>query len=64
MMLDARASHPRYTTHRPLCGECGRALEPARACADGEPTFSGFHPCPEHPDAEVVYPPIPSTEAS
>jgi hypothetical protein len=58
MMPDARATHPRYTTHRPRCGQCGAALEPARACADGEPTFCGFHPCPQHPLAAPVYPPI------
>lgn len=62
MPLDARATHPRYTTHRPRCGACGTALEPARACADGEPTFCGFHPCPRHPEAAVVYPPIPETD--
>lgn len=49
----------RYTTHRPYCMACTHPLEPARSISDGEPTFRGFHPCPDHPEATVVYPTIP-----
>jgi hypothetical protein len=50
---------PRYTTHRPRCGTCGKPLEPAMSTNDGEPCFRGFWPCWDHPHARTVYPPIP-----
>lgn len=38
------------------CSVCKRLLEPAPARWDGEPTYVGFLPCPEHPRAKAIYP--------
>ena len=40
---------------RPRCIICLKELDPAPSFADGEPTFSGFLPCLEHPKAGVIY---------
>ncbi len=56
---DVASAHPRYTTHRPLCGACRNPLEPAASANDGEPCFRGFWPCPDHPRARTVYPSVP-----
>ena len=41
--------------NRPRCSTCNVELEPAPSRSDGEPTFCGFFPCPDHPRAKVRY---------
>jgi hypothetical protein len=41
--------------NRPRCIVCFEELSPAPSERDGEPTFSGFLPCPDHPNADVIY---------
>uniref|UniRef100_A0A6M3KV73 Uncharacterized protein n=1 Tax=viral metagenome TaxID=1070528 RepID=A0A6M3KV73_9ZZZZ len=37
------------------CGICDNELKPAPANFDGEPTFVGYLPCPNHPHAPVRF---------
>jgi hypothetical protein len=39
------------------CKTCGRELFPCPAKWDGEPTFVGYSPCPNHPSAGAQYEP-------
>lgn len=41
--------------NRARCIVCLEELAPAPSSHDGEPTFSGFLPCPDHPTAAVIY---------
>lgn len=38
-----------------VCNRCRRALVPAAAMADGQPTTVGYLPCPKHPRAGCQY---------
>ena len=41
--------------NRPRCIVCLEELYPAPSERDGEPTYSGFLPCPDHPKAAAIY---------
>ena len=48
-------SNPYEPGNRPRCIICLQELAPAPSERDGEPTFSGFLPCPDHPTAAAIY---------
>jgi hypothetical protein len=47
--------NPYEPGNRPRCIVCLEELAPAPSERDGEPTYSGFLPCPDHPKAAAIY---------
>lgn len=43
-----------YAAKAPYCAKCHKRLEPALSHFDGEPTWCGYMPCPEHPGADTI----------
>ncbi len=42
-----------YAVHGRNCSVCGKPLQSAPAKFDGDPTYVGYLPCPDHPHANL-----------
>lgn len=46
-----------YSDQKAFCGVCNRELNPAPARYEGENTYVGYVPCPDHPRGQIgVFP--------